>query len=409
MIILTGASKSTQEIVHRSFYVDDCLHSMSSTAEARETVMELTNLLKSGGFELTKFASNFPEILDIIPEKDRSSSSQKVNCDSNPTQRTLGINWNTLTDKFEIYVNLNERPATRRGMLSQIGQVFDPLGFLQPFLLPGKLILQDLCHEGYEWDKEVTGSRRSSWEGWISSLSRLNGLSIPRCHKSKDFKPVRIELHCFSDASENGYGTVAYFRFVNDKGVAETSFVRGSSRVAPKRFISIPRLELMSAVLATELAKSILAETNLKIDRTFYWSDSMSVLKSINSQSCRFKTFVANRVAMIRSASEACQWHYVPTELNSADIASRGLTTDETGKTDVWLYGPAFLKSSKEAWPSLCTEKISRFCDPTFQREIKVNVVRFENLVSSSSSGLDDLLSRHSIFERLQRSVAWLL
>ena len=405
---LSGASESTRNVINQSFYVDDCLHSVTSVSEARVVISELISLLNSGGFELTKFASNKEAALEGLPNEKRASLMRLLPLEDSPTQRTLGISWNTVNDCFEVTVRVTNQPRTRRGMLSQVGQVFDPLGFLQPFLLPAKRILQDLCHLGYGWDTRVPDSYRQKWDEWVGSLYKLNELVLQRCYKTDQFETSRIELHCFCDSSEIGYGAVVYLRQLNTRGESEIQFVRGSSRVTPKRFVTIPRLELMAAVLAIELVKGVHSELSLTIDQTYYWSDSMTVIRIINNSSTRFKTFIANRLAIIRSSSKPSQWQYVESEQNSADLASRGILPNDIDKSSMWVDGPDFLRKMVGPWPDRSLFEGDVELHPALEREVKINAITCDDNISKHAS-LYDLICHYSTFERVRRAFGWML
>ena len=184
----------------------------------------------------------------------------------------------------------------------------------------------------------------------------LQDFSIPRCFKPGGFgKVARAEIHHFADASqEHGYGTASYLRLINDQVQIHCSFVKGKSRVKPlKSAVTVPKLELTAATLATRIKKVVVKELEgrLKIDSITYWTDSMIVLKYIANESRRFVTFVANRVAAIRQESEPSQWRHVRSELNPADYASRGIKASETKKLERWKSGPEFLWKDNEQWP----------------------------------------------------------
>ena len=79
---------------------------------------------------------------------------------------------------------------------------------------------------------------------------------VARCYKPENFgKSVNTSLHCFSDASDEGYGVASYLRFKNEKGNIAASLVMGKSKVPPIKQITIPRLELTAAVVATRVSK----------------------------------------------------------------------------------------------------------------------------------------------------------
>ena len=96
---------------------------------------------------------------------------------------------------------------------------------------------------------------------------------------------IDISIHHFSDASEHGYGQCSYIRYVNEDGLIHCSLLLGKSRVPPKKFILIPRLELTAVVLSVKV--SCLLRKELQIDdfREISWTDSQVVLAYIRSNS----------------------------------------------------------------------------------------------------------------------------
>ena len=252
-----GVSQHVISTVLENFYADDCLQSADVPSEVIELVAQLKLLLSQGGFKLTKFLSNSMEVLNSIPEEDKAPSL--MNLDRLPVDRTLEVFWNTASDNFEFHVKLKATPCTRQGILSMISQIFDPMGFVQPFVLPMKRLLQDLCSQNLAWDCPVPEEKQKKWNEWLRCLSDLETVVVSRCFKSQaEYKMV--ELHCFSDASTVGYGTCAYLRFVYPDDSIHCSFVVGKSRVALLKAVTIPRLELTAAKVAVKLRHRILHE-----------------------------------------------------------------------------------------------------------------------------------------------------
>ena len=144
--------------------------------------------------------------------------------------------------------------------------------------------------------------------------------------------PAHVEtvtLHTFTDASRDAYGAVTYIRYKYKGGALSTSVVASKTRVAPLSAASIPRLELMGAVLGLRLALSIAKV--LKIDQSLltFWSDSMNVLWWIRRPSRSFRPFIANRIGEIHDSSSPTQWHHVSTHQNPADLPTRGMSVTE--------------------------------------------------------------------------------
>lgn len=114
---------------------------------------------------------------------------------------------------------VKENPLTRRGVLSTVASVFDPLGFVAPFILLGKQILQTLCRHKVSWDEALPANILQQWESWLKDLSHLAALKIPRSYLPSNFDEViQYELHNFSDASCNGYGACSYLRAISGTG-----------------------------------------------------------------------------------------------------------------------------------------------------------------------------------------------
>ncbi len=95
-----------------------------------------------GKLHLHKFR-NYRKVMESIPVSEQASGVQDVELGSDelPVQMVLGVKWSANSDAFSFKVTLDEKPATRRGILSKVASVFDPLGFLAPFLLLGKKVL----------------------------------------------------------------------------------------------------------------------------------------------------------------------------------------------------------------------------------------------------------------------------
>ena len=154
--------------MRENFYVDDCLRSEENINEAIQRVKEVRHSCSKGGFNLTNFSSNSREVLSSIPEDDRSKNVRIVDLDVDqlPIERTLGVHWLVESDTFGFKILLSDKPPTRRGILSTISSLYDPLGMVPPFLLTGKIILQDLCKLDIDWDDKIP-------DGYLCALGAM--------------------------------------------------------------------------------------------------------------------------------------------------------------------------------------------------------------------------------------------
>ena len=171
------------DTILNSFYVDDCLKSVDDVERAVCIVQQMCQLLAKGGFRLTKWISNSRDVMLAIPEQDWSNEVQKLDLQhhSLPAERALEVRWDVETDTLRFAVSAREKPMTRRGMLSVVSSVYDPLGFMNPFVLPAKRMVQDLCKRKVWWDDTLSVEDCQSWRRWLEDLKKLDQLSISRC------------------------------------------------------------------------------------------------------------------------------------------------------------------------------------------------------------------------------------
>ena len=396
------------QAVRRNFYVDDLLKSVKDADEAIKMQKQLADLLARGGFHLTKWVSNSRYVLDAIPENERSKELKNVNLEDDklPTERALGLQWDVETDRFTFNISVKDRSSTRRGILSTISSVYDPLGFISPYILKAKIILQRLCKDNVGWDERVTGLNLKEWENWLDGLIKLDQIGIKRCFVETGIgSAVMNQLHHFSDASEMGYGAVTYLRSVNNNGDVACSFVLAKSRLTPLKRVTIPRLELAAATLAVKLDSVLKRELDMKLGESVFWTDSTAVLRYIRNESRRYHTYVGNRIAVIHDGSSPSQWRYVDTSSNAADDASRGLSADSLISSDRWLHGPEFLRKEEHDWPK------SVFLEDLSEDDVEVKKIEQTHSVQiNSSNGMtDQIFLKFSDWTVLKKSVAWLL
>ena len=172
-------------------------------------------------------------------------------------------------------------------------------------------------------------------------------MQITRCLQDKERSPDTISLHTFVDASEDAYGAIVYARCTYEGGSVSSNIVAARSRVAPSIATSIPRWELMGAVIGVRLTSRIARVLESPISNSIFWSDSVNVLWWIRGRSREFKPFVAIRVGEIQTSTSLEQWRYIPTDQNPADMLSRGMKATELVDCSTWWRGPAFLRQ----WP----------------------------------------------------------
>ncbi|XP_028404109.1 uncharacterized protein LOC114526789 [Dendronephthya gigantea] len=389
-----------KEFVCRDFYVDDGLTSRKTEAEAIDQIKRAQTMLSTANLRLHKIASNSFTVMEAFNTEDRAKNVKDLELrqDTLPAQRSLGVLWDLQNDTFTFKVNLQERPFTRRGVLSVINSYYDPLGLAAPVILVGKLLLQQLVAMGKEkgkdrslrWDDPLPEHLKRRWGTWKDELTKLENVAIPLCYHPEDYDEVKHnELHAFSDASKEAVGTAVYLRQVDKSKRVSVALVYGQAKVAPIQPTSIPRLELCAAVLSTQAISPIKKElVDLKIETAR-----------------RFYLYVANQVQYIRSMSEPAQWKYVRTSENPADLAKRGIPTKDLAHS-MWFNGPPMLgQPTSDSTVDGEEAAVVIENDPEVRKEVTVHANKLSESESLSSSRFECF----SCWSRLREGVACLI
>ena len=407
------------ESILKSTYMDDSMDSVLNDEQGIELYKQLSELWGKADMFTHKWLSNSPAVLNEIPLKDRV---QEINLDKDvlPSVKTLGVVWIAERDVFTFKSQFIEQKVefTKREFLKRVATLFDPLGFVSPFTIRAKMLLQEMWMIGLDWDEKVPSDLAEKITSWLSELSFLSQIEVPRALQLQ--KEVHsMSLHVFVDASQEAYGAVVYSRIEYGDRVVSIRLITSKSKVAPLQSISIPRLELMGASLGNKLAQSVLNVLEIKKERVIFWSDSMNVLWWIRGCGRSFKPFVANRVGEIQMSTCPSQWRHVPTKLNPADYLSRGVKLLELAKLESWWKGPDYLQKEEKFWPSSVIEEKPK----SAEEEVKKKFIVSKTLDGLRSPGSVTMVSlstqkgetwrldpkRFSSWKRLTRVHAWVV
>ena len=113
---------------------------------------------------MKKWLSNSREVLTNLEPEERSSKVVNLPEGTLPMERSLGVCWDAERDLFVFELSLTEREPTRRHILSEVAGIFDPIGLIAPYVLSAKIILQELCRKGMDWDTILTGNDLTAWD-----------------------------------------------------------------------------------------------------------------------------------------------------------------------------------------------------------------------------------------------------
>ena len=338
------------ELILSSFYVDDFLSGAQDIRSAKELKEAVEESLQKIGMTLHGWNSNSEELRALWG----AVADEIVS--------VLGLLWSPRDDSLAVnvkrVVEASSCDPTKKNLLSLTASLWDPLGFVQPFLVLPKLLFQEICKSNLGWRGKLPGDMKVKWEVWKSQLPDLAKICVPRQVTLPEYD--RVELHCFADASESAYAACCYVKCVYGKAI-RVNLVFGKNRIAPVAAHSLPRLELLGAcLLVRSAAKVISTHSQLKFDKVVYYSDSQNVLHWIKSDNRQWSTFVLNRVMAIHELTKAKDWYYVRSERNPADVATRPISAAELADSFKWFHGPSFLHDESIS----CSDKID-FQQPT--------------------------------------------
>ncbi|CAI6364646.1 unnamed protein product [Macrosiphum euphorbiae] len=398
---------AAQGILSSQTYVDDIITGASSIEQIMSLQKQLVGLLGEGGFELKKWASNCPQVLQDIPKDDQVvdlSFDPKDDC----SIKILGLHWDPATDMFSYHSDPCGSRPTKRLVLSAIAKIYDPLGALAPITFWAKCFMQLLWRNGYDWDQSIPDDLAVSWNSFSTQLPSVSRVKLRR------YIPIEqcteAQLIGFSDASKRGYSAVVYLRLSYGAGSGTVHLLTARSKVAPLKnsrldeSLSVPRLELCGALLLAQTLHR--AQSNLSsiihISSIHAWTDSTVVLSWLTTRQLTFKVFVTNRLNKINELLPSGQWRYVPSLQNPADCVSRGLLPNEALQHNLYWDGPSFLQQSPESWTSSQLEKI-----PVTELPEQKTVAETLH-VSVTPTTENDWLDKFSSLTRLKRVVVYI-
>ena len=398
--------KAYDTIVHRT-YVDDSLDSYPTEEEALDVTKQMIAVHKKAGFHVTNFLSNSKSIQkELSGEKGIKTVDLNLEQEIN-TEKVLGMHWCVEKDEIVFKVNyleklkiVPEKGVTKREFLRILMSVFDPHGYIGHYTVHGKIILQDVWRSKIEWDEQLKDKEKEKFIKWIHELNNIKSFHIPRCLSYNIPMADEIELHTFSDASEQAFSAVCYLRTIFGNNV-NVSLMGSKTRVAPTKMLSIPRLELQGFVLGTRWAQTLTTSIQrIQIKRSYHWTDSKNVICWIESEARNFSNFVAHRVSEIQDYIDNQKnviIRYVPSKQNPADEATKWSKPIDVSPESMWVSGPDFLMQSEKDWPQV---KIK------LKSNEELNIV----YLHSNKEKRYDLIEfiQHSNWKLLVKKIAWI-
>ncbi|XP_064469707.1 uncharacterized protein LOC135384434 [Ornithodoros turicata] len=351
---VAGEYEATAMKLKQSFYVDDLVTGADSVEQAWALYQEALQIMKEAGMNLRKWMTNNEDLRLLL------NGGQKQHTEITKTgphllsqEKILGVSWDRGQDKLQValkslFTFLLETADTKRYVLQASSRIFDPLGILSPFTVRVKRLFQKLWINGVEWDAGLPNGVLQDWKSWCKELPTLRLVSVSRYVGIRTTDSRRhLRLYTFSYASIHAYGVAVYVKVEDEL----SQLLVAKVRVATLKELTLPRLELMGALVAARLVSYVrTALFDCSVDCHF-WTDSSIVLCWIQNEPTRWNQFVANRVAEIRTLSSLETWSHCISSDNPADLLTRGITAQRLVETQLWWNGPQWLNNDPAEWP----------------------------------------------------------
>ena len=319
---------------------------MKQALEVKQTAQTIFN---EATFELHKWQSNVRhlEADDSSPDEEGQTYAKQQLGAKEGESKLLGVPWNKEKDEIQVSFPTFTAEPTKRGILAKIAKVYDPLGLAPPVTLSGKALYREACDTRSAWDNPLASDLKGKWNKGEQSLPEH--IEVARSVVKHEEKNLSIDLDAFGDASGKGVSAAVYAVVEQPSGMNEGLFT-AKSRLSKKR-LTIPRLELVSGHMATDLVYNVKeALEGFPVRKVYGWLDSTVALHWIRGNG-EYKQFVGNRVKKIQE--KQITWRHVPTEENPAYVGSRG---GEVSKlTTLKWRGPSWLSRPQDRPPDPVT------------------------------------------------------
>ena len=311
-VLTEGGASDLVGKMRDALYFDDLALGFDSPQAAEEGIEEGVNLFRQHGLTLHK--------VRISGRRDEPA-------------KILGLTWTTDSDLLSTGgVACPTAPTTPRSLLALVHKVWDPLGVLSPWSVGLKLLAQQAWLQVKRWDGGIPTELGEKLAFFLRDLDTLVEVKVPRLCAQFPFA-----MECFVDASSVACCAVVYLSLEGERRllVAKTRLASSSQQ------LTVPRLELVAAVMGVRLAQFALrAFSRIGVPTSvLYYTDSQDVLYWLQRRK-PLKAFVHNRVEEVLSMSSLEQWSYVPTKENPADLGTRGIAVSALANASLWWRGP---------------------------------------------------------------------
>ncbi|XP_060558297.1 uncharacterized protein LOC132718599 [Ruditapes philippinarum] len=248
-------------ILKKDLYVDNVMSSFSDESTLLDYFQNTRKSMTSAGFILRSWSSKNSSLRSLAEAEEVAETEEITNI--------LGMKWDPISDQICLAQKTisTSQFITKRVILKETAKIYDPLGFLTPLTIRAKILLQDIWKQKFEWDMSLPNDLQTQWYNFAKDLNSVIPTRYPRSYfKETDSLAFTsgigdsaasassdIHLHVFCDASLKAYGSVIYITRGD-----QSARVISRTRVAPLKLLTLPRLELMAAVIGSRLLQHVL-------------------------------------------------------------------------------------------------------------------------------------------------------
>ena len=336
--------------IRDGLYVDDLIIGGENAEITAEKKVTTTEVFKDASLTIHKWHSNVPDLdpVSSSPCEEEITYAKQQLGGAKPTEgKLLGVPWDREQDVISVVLKSARTETTKRGVLSHLAKICDPLGLVSLITLIRKQFYRDICDDKIPWDTQLPGPLLKRLKDWNSALTE--NLTVPRTFAPYHQQISSLTLHAFGNASAQGVSAAVYAIAHQDQGVTQ-QLVCAKSRLAKKN-LTIPRLELFAGHMAVNLMTNVQAALNFLPRETHCRLDSTVALYWIKGQG-EYRQFVSNRVQKIQQHDQV-KWHHVSTVDNPTDLGSRGGNAVDS---ILWKHGPTWLSDPSSSPPDIILE-----------------------------------------------------
>ncbi|XP_072398194.1 uncharacterized protein [Diabrotica undecimpunctata] len=406
--VQTFANQTTHSVASHTLkrFANIDLTSANNLERIHIPYSQLRSLLNIHGFQLYKIYLNSR----AFSNEHNMIFTSEVNLDLvSSFSKVLGINRLPYQDDFSFKLPICEEapPLTKRKLCTYVSRMYNSLGKLLSFRVHSKSFLQRIWSLPLDWDSDILDDLLiSDWKSLLDTYQSISKITFPRCLTLPLLKSD-MQLHCFTDASQDIYAACVYLRVVYSDNTVTSRLIASKTRIAPlKNKLTIPRLELSGILLGVTLTRKVLEvlSKNVTISEVHIFLDSLIALTWILTTKFTWNPFVLHRVSQIKELSKSFLFHHVSSSLNVADLPSRASDITQSNLKKFWTEGPPFLVSSVIDYSQF---RIKEWTGDLLELRHTQVTLSTTSDISQVNNTLETLFNKCSSFSKIQRTLAY--